>query len=226
MKKTPESIWKIMFGYCEKVKKIVKGSDITFELDDEKKAYYISNFEATYNYILSKFMDNRSEKLDRHKQAAIAIYLLLENPLIKKSDDIAITEIKQLQDGTNPVFIGNEVLALSAGLQLLKTLLNAEINEVEDVKKKESNRISNFFMPTPYYCDTPYFEIVCRNLYFQQKYIEHYFNTEQLRHTDQYMIKKALFILDFANTLYLFEYLTLIKNDIDPLCLKKNTIEQ
>lgn len=226
MKATPESVWKIMFEYCDTVRKFLGKSDLVFKLDDKRKNEYISRFKETYDFILAKFMDNSSDKLDRHKQAAIAIYVLLENPLVEKEDSIDLLDLKKWENENNRFFIGNEIIALSAGMQLLKELLNYELKESSKKSQIKCARIENIFMPIPYYCDTPYFEVVCRNLYFERKYISKYFlsggkcNTAE--ESDRFWLKKSLFILEFSNTLFLLEQLTLRINDIDPACLKRS----
>lgn len=215
MKATPESVWRIMHDYCIRVKGIIGKSDIVFNLNDENKNNYITSFKKTYDFILSNFMDSSSDKLDRHKQAAIAIYTLLENPIVIKNDFVNLMELRKMEKDNHVVFIGNEIVALSAGLQLLKQLLNYELKETSKKNNTKLYKIDDFYMPIPYYCDTPFFEVICRNLYFERKYIEKFFSTDEDRELPQYNLKKSLFILEFSNSLFLFEQLSLQKSGID-----------
>lgn len=95
------------------------------------------------------------------------------------------------------VFLGLYMIALEVALNWMIIGLNDELKKVGIVKK-----IDRYIMPDAFACSTRYFDIFARNLYYS------------------HVKGNGLNPLDIAEKLFLLEYITLLKNDIDPTILK------
>ena len=73
---------------------------------------------------------------------------------------------------------------------------------------KGENPIGKIWMPDALSCDAPYFEILCRNLFYAKSDAGWNINP-----------------LDMAEKLFILEYVTLEKNGIDPHILKEDNPE-
>lgn len=73
---------------------------------------------------------------------------------------------------------------------------------------KGENPIGKIWMQDALSCDTPYFEILCRNLFYAKSDAGWNINP-----------------LDMAEKLFILEYVTLEKNGIDPHILKEDNPE-
>lgn len=96
------------------------------------------------------------------------------------------------------IFIGQYVIAASVGFTYMQSCLNTAL------EKKGQKPIEKYCFPTPMSCNREYFEVFCRNLYYADTGKEWGLNP-----------------LDIADRLFLLEYYTLIKNDIDPSILNE-----
>ncbi len=94
------------------------------------------------------------------------------------------------------IFIGSELLALKVGLAYMMGELNKKL-----AAKGIKHTIKKFYFPNAQSCPTSYIEIICRNLYYTKT--DYNFNP-----------------LDLADRLFLLEYITLLKEDIDSDKLK------
>ncbi len=95
------------------------------------------------------------------------------------------------------ICIATEIIALTVALSFMNIKLNKRLNKT----KVEMLRYS---MPIAFACQTPYHEIMCRLLYLRKK---EGFST--------------LCVLELSDKLFLLEYLTIIKENINPILLKK-----
>lgn len=183
MRQTIERTWELLKSTVEQISKqtpgVVLNTDSYKEFDDY--------FRKTYNKIKKDYMASNVKNLDRHKVASIIIVSILESKAIMYQG-----EIEQGKE-----FFGQYLIATSVGITFMQYELNVLLLE------KGQNTISKLYFPDPLSCDTPYFEIFCRNLYFANCNNEWGLNP-----------------LDIAEKLFLLEYLTLETCGIDPHVLK------
>ncbi len=109
-------------------------------------------------------------------------------------DSNAISYKGDIDDGGK--FFGQYLAAASVGISYMQNMLNYLLTN-----KNEKN-ISRIWFPNAVSCDTPYLEIFSRNLYFSNEEADWKLNP-----------------LDIAEKLFLLEYITLEKNEINPLIL-------
>lgn len=167
--------------------------NITFE-ESKKEAFYKA-VQDKYDCIKDTYMvdslesktDNKNKSyLDRHKLAAIFIVAAIENELVGYSNP-----------ENNKVFIGCEMFITEVAWSWMIARLNENLQEL-GVKK----RIETLVMPQAFACQTPYFDIFCRELYYAKN-------------------SKKLFELAIADSLFLLEYITLLDKKINPQLLCK-----
>ena len=171
------------------IKGIGRSADFMY-VDSSAKEAFEDRFNNLYNHILNDYMKDTVEALDRHKVASIITVALIEADVIKFIGEIP----------SEKKFFGNYLVAASIGISYMQDRLNKKLIE------KGENPIGKLWMP-PYAlsCDTPYFEIMCRNLYYS--------NNE---------FGWGLNPLEMADKLFILEYITLEKNGINPLILKED----
>ena len=162
--------------------------DSNIELNDGAYKEYQRLFKEQYEFVRDKFMKDSVEYLDRHKVASIVIASLIQSDAVKYSKDIAEGES----------FFGKYLIAVSVGLSYMLDRLNAKL------KEKGIKSIEKYWFPAAFSCNTPYFEIFSRNLYFTHEKTDWQLN-----------------LLDMSEILYLLEYMTLKENEIDPSILNE-----
>ena len=185
MDATTTAVWKLL----DITIKNMRNSDSRIHLNAMAKSKFKSNFESLIQNIKDEYMDDTVKNLDRHKCSAIIIVSILKSQ--------AITYNGKLDEGV--IFIGQYIAATSVGFTYMQSCLNSLLKE-----KGESKVIDKLCFPTPMSCETPYFDVFCRNLYYADNNNEWGLNP-----------------LDIADRLFLLEYYTLIKNDIDPSILNE-----
>lgn len=149
-------------------------------------------FEKRRDYVLNTYMQDSVKHLDRHKLSSIVMIELILN-------DIVVSE-NPIVNGSN-VNIAPYLFATQAGFQLLLYWLN------KDLKEKKQPRVTVWTEPTLLSCpDNNYFAVFARNLYYIS-----------VRNNGDYCT--GYNELELAEKLYLFEYITLISNNIDPITL-------
>ncbi|MBQ7347788.1 MAG: hypothetical protein IJW55_07510 [Clostridia bacterium] len=151
----------------------------------DKYELFKENFNALYKKIKMQHMKPKVDALDSHKVVAVMLISVLQSNVISYAK-----ELKQ-----NQVFLGPHMFATEVALSWMLDLLNKKLSA------KNIPEISAYVMPTPFTCNTPYFDVFSRNLYLSEK---------------EYCLNP----LDIAEKLFLLEYITLIKNNIDPAKLK------
>lgn len=154
--------------------------DEYISFDDEKFLDFKKSFEDLYNNIKDKYMKHNVKTLDRHKVAAVMIVSSLQSNAVSYTKKIGSRH-----------FFGEEMFSTEVALNWMLDALNERLTELGQ------KRIEVYHMPKAFACDTPYFDIFCRNLYYAE---QHY----------------KLNPLDIAEKLYLLEYITLLQNGIDP----------
>ncbi len=164
--------------------KIMCNEDPHIIFDPSRKENYFNTFKRIHAQIL-QYMEDEKLPLDRHKIASIIIVSGLTANVLESQNE-------------KGVFLGNYILATEVALSYML----GELNEV--LKEQGQNAIDSFFFPKAISCNTDYFRILYRNLYYSQNNAEWGLNP-----------------LDMAERLFLLEYMTLNKNGIDPEILKE-----
>lgn len=174
-------------GTWESLKRAVehyKKMDKQLVFDENKQQIFYDHFQTSYTSVMNAHMDSTVSELDRHKVAAVIIEATLSTGVIQR-------------EGSNygRVFMGQEMIAAEVAFEWMMLRFKKKLEEL-DLNFDETT----YHMPIAFACDTPYFDVFCRNLYFSKE-------------------AKKLNVLDIANTLFLLEYVTLLKYDIDPQLL-------
>ena len=184
MKQAIEKSWKLLKDITEAVQQNTEG--IVFDKTKEKE--FDSYFREQVNYIRTKYMKDDKKDLDRHKIASIIIVSAIKAKVIRYEG-----KLKEADEE----FFGQYLIAVSAGISYLQDRLNDKLID------KGQRTIDKIYMPEALSCDTPYFEIMCRNLYYAENHEGWGINP-----------------LEIAEKFFLLEYFTLEKNGIDPKILK------
>lgn len=183
MRQTIERTWELLENTIKQIDKKTPGVVLS------KGAYrrFDDNFRKLYNEIKEHYMENDVKNLDRHKVASIIIV-----SIIKANAIVYQGKVEQGKE-----FFGQYLIATSVGM----TYMQYELNKL--LVEKNEKTITKLWFPSPISCDTPYFEIFCRNLYFA--------NCNN---------NWGLNPLDVAEKLFILEYITLEKYGINPKILK------
>lgn len=184
MKQTIEKSWDLL----GKTVQMMQSKIADIEFDDKAKSTYDANFRRLYELIQKEYMKNDVKNLDRHKVASIIIISILKSN--------AIVYKKEIRDDKR--FFGEYLIAVSVGIAYMQDRLNSKLID------KGQNTITKIWLPDAISCDTPYFEILCRNLYYSENSSEWGLNP-----------------LELSEKLFILEYVTLEKNNIDPHILKE-----
>lgn len=184
MNNTPQYTWDSIADYYNTK---INGKYYGVKFNYKNKDKFVEYFKAEYNNIMKDYMKNTVKTLDRHKQAAILIADIIENKVV----------YSELNDDENRIFIGTEQIALLFGLSFMRDSLN------NILKQKHLKEIKEYSFPEPMSCKTTYFDVLTRDLYFQ----EHNNN--------------SVYILFLSHILFQIEYLTLKENGIDPKILRE-----
>lgn len=183
MRQTIERIWTLLNVTVEKLQE----QDNGIVLNRESYKRFNDIFRDLHKEIKDRYMEKSVKNLDRHKIAGIAIISII------RSD--AITYQGKVDEDKE--FFGQYLIAMSVGITFMQNQLNTLLF------RKKVQPIKTICFPEPLSCDTPYFEILCRNLYFANNNRDWGLNP-----------------LELAEKLFLLEYMTLEKNGIDPRILK------
>ena len=156
--------------------------DIVFNQD--KYDEFKKSFENSYDFVKEKYMKSSVRALDRHKVAAVMIVAALNSNVVSYKKTL----------GEKKHFLGEEMFSTEVALNWMLDALNKKLGELG------VNEVQAYHMPKAFACETPYFDIFCRNLYYAEKY---------------YVLNP----MDIAEKLYLLEYITILQNGIDPVNL-------
>jgi len=178
-----KKIWDVINQGVEAI--TFNNSSIKYNKDS--KEAFSKHFTNMYEYLTTEYMVDASEPLDRHKVAAITIVSVI------RSSVLTCNKFEK-----ENMFWGNYILATDSAL----VYMLAEMNKRLQSKKKEE--IPSYFFPNAMACETDYYKIFYRNLFFANENPEWGLNP-----------------LDIAERLFLIEYITLEKNGIDPSILKE-----
>lgn len=185
-----ERTWDALRVACNQLS--TKGN-ISFR--EEAYSQYKERFTSYYKLFLNQFMTEETKELDEHKQTSIIVISAVESNAIQQS----------IQDGE--ISLAPYAVALQVGLSFLLDRIN------EKLKIADESAIEEFQLPFPLACNTPYFESLCRMLYYEDS-----------------GVKKAgidypmtFNIVDWSDRFFLLEYILLLKKKINPWVLRENS---
>ena len=181
LEKAIKEVWEALKETCERYS--VRDSKIIFSGNYED---FKTSFISIYDGIKTEYMKPNVSELDRHKIISTMIIASIKNGLItytgKNSRLISLAEF---------------MIPTEVGLNWMLAGLNREL-----LKRNTKTKVLQYHMPWAFACDTPYFEIFCRNLY--------YAHSKEM----------GLNALDIADKLFLLEYITLQQHGISPEILR------
>lgn len=157
---------------------------------DEKKKEFNQKYKEKYNEIMSRFMTQDTKELDSHKQAAIIIICCLQ---------VGVIEYPEILPDKDEFLLLPQIIAVNVGLSFMQDCLTQRLKE-KDIRKK----VEQYYFPVAFACDTPYGNIMCRILYYEQIDDNMGFN-----------------VLELSDRLFLLEYINLLQYGIDPTYLKE-----
>ena len=166
---------------------IIESNNEYVTYNKKSKDIFKQMFKQLYTYIVNNYMEDDKEALDRHKVAAISIIATINAEVILSN-----------KDDENEIFFGNYTLGIDCAFQYMLSELNKRLEE------KGEKHIEGYFFPEAMACETNYYRIFYRNLYFANDNKQWGLNP-----------------LDIAERLFLIEYMTLEKKEIDPKILKE-----
>lgn len=154
---------------------------------DDKQEQFSKLFQKSYYDVIQKFMTEETKTLDAHKQAALLTICFLQ-----------LNIIEHPLENTNEISIIPQMIALDISFTYMLKCLNDSLQK-HGIKKK----VERYYMPVATACDTPYPEIICRILYYEQNDADMGFN-----------------ILELSDRYFLIEYINLLQHGIEPHLLK------
>lgn len=176
-----KTMFDILWEKLEKVTLEYQKEDSDIIFCSEKRNELKKVFDQLYDKTQERYMDLNVKALDNHKSAAIFIVSTEIVNIVKYNKDL---------DG-NHFFIGQEMFVTETILDFMLCFLNKRL------KKLKIESINQYHMPVAFSCETPYFDIFSRNIFYSKE-------------------DDKLNVLDLADNLFLLEYITLLKNGIDP----------
>lgn len=186
MEKTAKYAWAALE---ECYKRDIQPNYSEIEFNKIKKEQFVRTFCDLYEYIKKTYMTKETDYLDRHKQAAILVCCVLK-------EDVFVSQ--KIPKGKR--FVGKHSIALALGLSFLCDQLNEQL-----MAKGINEKIESLTDVDAFACSTDYFNVLFRNLYFEEE------------------TQKSVFVLTLANTFFLLEYIALSKKNIDLDILKEYT---
>jgi len=144
--------------------------DVCDQLDENANIGFVEDnylefehlFTSYYELFLDKFMTEKTTELDEHKQAAVIVISAIQSNAILQST----------KEGE--IALAPYAVALKVGLSFLLDRINEKLLNCKDKLRMADNQgneekinIEEFYLPYPLACDTPYFESLCRILYFE-----------------------------------------------------------
>ena len=136
-----------------------------------------------------KQMAHPKHHLDRHKTAAILIISIIQ------------TNVAAFEYNGSPQNLALEQLAISVGLDYMLSRLNIKLRKVRELRKQDK-KVAEFILPLTCKEEQSFLTILARNLH------NYTIDFDSVSH-----------VFDLASQLYLFEYITLLKNEINPALL-------
>lgn len=186
-----EAAWETVLEDYKRNKELYEKSKKVIFHEDKKQVFF--NCFNKQEQICRQFMKESTKELDSHKLAAILTISLLESNVWE-----------HIESNDGEISIVPEYVAVTVALGYMQNILNDYLEKLD-----VSTRIDNYIFPIPLVCDTPYIEIICRTLYYE--------NNPKFKNWQ-------LNIMELSEKYYLLEYITLLHYGIDPLELKEKVI--
>lgn len=187
----PEKMWQAIQESFDFWNQKEKSQQLIFH--SERKEKFIEAFAEHYEFIMDNFMTTETKALDTHKQVAIM--------LVSAWEANAIEQVS-CEEGQIP--LGCQAVLLDVAFSYLEQSINKKL---EDIKV----RPIKLRLPKALACDTSYFNILRRMLYYELV-------LEGEQNNKGYCM--AYNILDWSDRFFLLEYITLLENGIDPMLIK------
>lgn len=187
------SIINIFWDSLEKTVKYYRRSDKNIVLNIEKKEDFYKDVKKRYYDLKDCYM---TKETDNIKNANNEDKVYLDRHKVAAIFIVSAIEnnlIKYSKEIDKSKFIGCEMFITEVAWSWMVDKLNDSLKKTN----KETPHIDNLFMPKAFACPTPYFDIFCRELFYANE-------------------ANKLFELDIAEKLFLIEYITLLKNNINP----------
>lgn len=189
MKAVIDQVWDALRRTCEQI-----GEKSGVMFCTENYGQFKSNFEKYYKLFLDDFMTEKTTELDEHKQAAVIIASAIEANVIHQ------------EPRKGMIALAPYAVPLNVSLYFLLDRIN------EKLKKVGEKEISEFFLPFPLACDTPYFESLCRILYLENGGAEE----------ERVAYPMSFSLVEWADRFFLLEYILLQQNSINPAQLRES----
>lgn len=188
--------------------------DVCNQLDENEDVRFVEDnyseferfFTSYYKLFLDKFMTEKTTELDEHKQTAVIVISAIQANAI----------IQSTKEGE--IALAPYAVALKVGLSFLLDRINEKLLNCKDKLRmgdkqgdEEEIKIDEFYLPYPLACDTPYFESLCRILYFENGGAE----KEGIGYPMAYNI------VEWADRFFLLEFILLQQNGINPWLLRE-----
>lgn len=188
-----ENLWAALQEACAFWNQKEAEEKLTFH--SERKKEFIDFFAKYYETIKGQFMTPETKALDTHKQAAIMLISAWEANAIEQTP---------CEEGQIP--LGCQAVMLDVAFSYLEQSINRKLEDirVRPIKLK---------LPEALACDTSYFNILRRMLYYELP-------TRGRQGSEKY--KMNYNILEWSDRFFLLEYITLLENGIDPKLIKDN----
>lgn len=186
-----EKLWDALQESCDLWNKKESSAQLTFH--SERREEFIDIFAKYYESIKEQFMTSDTKALDTHKQVAIMMISAWEANVIEQAP---------CEEGQIP--LGCQAVILDVALSYLEQSVNKKLADIKvrPIKLK---------LPEALACDTSYFNILRRMLYYEL------FLGRQQGSNGYGMTYN---ILEWSDRFFLLEYITLLENGIDPKLIK------
>lgn len=180
--------WKALARAYENAQKA--HPDISMKFNSNKQDKFEQIFTDYYENIRTNFMTEETEALDRHKQAAIFVVSAIEAGVVSQQCD------------EHEMALAQYVIVLDVSLSYLVGCINRRLNKI-------GKSIPRIQLPSAWACDTKYFTILSRILYYENE-------DTKMAGTE----KMSYNVIEWSDRFFLLEYITLIQNQIDPNFMK------
>ncbi|MEY8522009.1 hypothetical protein AALA90_03130 [Lachnospiraceae bacterium 38-10] len=190
MKETVQAAWKVL----EKAYVVAKSDNPGLKFNNKAFDECYLHFKQWRKLLMEQFMKPEVMELDRHKIAAILTISIIESKAISYEGNL-----------DDKIFLGTQLLAVTCGLSYMQSQLNKILS------MKNEKQINKYVMPIPFSCETNYFDVIARNLYYEEHVKDS--NGNNLW---------GLNPLQLANTYYFIELYTLEHYKINTAILKEN----
>lgn len=186
-----EKLWDALRESCDFWNKKEDSAQLIFHL--ERRGEFIDIFAKYYESIKKQFMTPDTKALDTHKQVAIMLLSAWE-----------ANAIEQVPCEEGQIPLGCQAVILDVALSYLEQSINKKLADIKV-------RPINLKLPEALACDTSYFNILRRMLYY-----ELFLGGQQ----GSKGYRMSYNILEWSDRFFLLEYIALLENGIDPKLIK------